>query len=418
MKKMRWTKIMLVGLLAVSVTACGGPKQEASGSGSPGAAQGTKADDTKAEAANTDSQSTETDSKEENSGGDISIGVMATLTGYPLNGEHMRNGVLLAIDEINKNGGVLGRKLSANVQDCSNTTDIGINAINKLVSENVVGVIGPHYSTQGLAVESIIKQGKVPMLVGGTSPKFVSDVDNDYLFRIRASDTLQASAAVSYLVDRCGATKVAILHGSDDFGTGGMQVATAYLDSAGIPYCIQSFNNEDTDVTSQILKCINEKCDGVMIWATEAAYPIVARQMYELGLTAPTITNPFLAVDSCLAQLEEDWVEGWYCVTDFLSNNPTDKIQNFMKAYREAYGENESIDLHCAAYYSAVYALVDGIERAGSTDGEAVAKALRETKGVEGLVGDFNCNEDGEMIHEIILGQCKGLSIEYIDVIR
>ena len=372
----------------------------------------------KAEEAKTDETKTKTDGQGETSGEDIHIGVMATLTGYPLNGEHMRNGVLLAIDEINKNGGVLGQKLVADVQDCSNTTDIGINAINKLVSENVSGVIGPHYSTQGLAVESIINQAKIPMLVGGTSPKFVSDVDNDYLFRIRASDTLQASAAVSYLVDSCGATKVAILHGSDDFGTGGMQVATSYLDDAGIPYCTQSFNNEDTDVTSQILKCINENCDGVMIWATEAAYPIVARQMYELGLAAPTITNPSLAVDSCLAQLEEEWVEGWYCVTDFLSNNPTDKIQKFMKAYREAYGENESIDLHCAAYYSAVYVLADSIERAGTTDGEAVAKALWETKDVEGLVGDFNCNADGEMIHEIILGQCKSLAIEYMDVIR
>lgn len=408
MKKMRWTEIMLAGLLAVSVTACGGQKQEAPATQAP--------QETKEAAAEAKEETTA--GQGEAAGEEISIGVMATLTGYPLNGEHMRNGVLLAIDEINQNGGVLGRQLTANVQDCSNTTDIGINAINKLVSENVVGVIGPHYSTQGLAVESIINQGKVPMLVGGTSPKFVSDVDNDYLFRIRASDTLQAAAAVSYLVDSCGATKVAILHGSDDFGTGGMQVATEYLDSAGIPYCTQSFNNEDTDVTSQILKCINENCDGVMIWATEAAYPIVARQMFELGLSVPTITNPSLAVDSCLAQLEEDWVEGWYCVTDFLSNNPTEKIQKFMKAYRDAYGENESIDLHCAAYYSATYALADAIERAGSTDGEAVAKALRETKGVEGLVGDFNCNEDGEMIHEIILGQCKGLAIEYIDVIQ
>lgn len=401
MKKRRIAKGLLAGLIALSMTACGGGS--------------TQENQTQT---NTDATETEAADAVQSNEDSIKIGVLATLTGYPLNGEHMRNGILMAIDEINKNGGVLGRQLEADVQDCSNTTDVAINATNKLISENVVGIIGPHYSSQGLAVESIIKDAQTPMLVGGTSPKFVNECDNDYLFRIRASDNLQAAAAAAYLVDECKATKVAILHGSDDFGTGGMQVATEYFDSVGVEYCVQSFNNEDTDVTSQILKCINENCDGVMIWATEAAYPIVARQMYELGLKAPTITNPSLAVDSCLAQMEADWVEGWYCVTDFLTNNTNQEVQDFISAYQAMYGTEESVDLHCAAYYSAVYLLADAIERAGSTEGEAVAEALRETENVPGLVGDFNCNEDGEMIHEIILGQCKNLGIEYIDVIQ
>ena len=171
-------------------------------------------------------------------------------------------------------------------------------------------------------------------------------------------------------------------------------------------------------MTSQILKCINEGCDAALIWATEAAYPIVARQMFELGLTVPTITNPSLAVDSCLAQLDPEWVEGWYCVTDFLTNNPTDKVQDFIKRYTAVYGTDESVDLHCAAYYSATYALADAIERAGTTDGEALSKALLGTKDVEGIVGNLTSNEDGEMISEIILAQCRDLKIEYIDVIR
>ena len=64
----------------------------------------------------------------------------------------MRNGILMAIDEINAKGGVLGRQLVADVQDCSNTTDIAINATNKLVSEDVAGIIGPHYSSLGLSL--------------------------------------------------------------------------------------------------------------------------------------------------------------------------------------------------------------------------------------------------------------------------
>lgn len=408
MKKQKIAAALMAGIMMVSLSACSGGQA----SQSEGSAQAPAETEGQESASTGESAGTEAD------GETIKIGVLATLTGYPLNGEHMRNGVLMAIDEINAAGGVLGKTLEADVQDCSNTTDVAINATNKLISEGVAGIIGPHYSSQGLAIESIIKDAQTPMLVGGTSPKFVNECDNDYLFRIRASDDLQAAAAASYLVDQFGVTKVAILHGSDDFGTGGMQVAAEYFDSIGVEYCAQSFNNEDTDVTSQILKCINENCDGVIIWATEAAYPIVARQMFELGLQAPTITNPSLAVDSCLAQMEADWVEDWYCVTDFLTNNSDEDVQKFISNYQAVYGTEESVDLHCAAYYSAVYALADAIERAGSANGADVAAALRETKDVPGLVGDFNCNEDGEMIHEIILGQCKNLAIEYIDVIQ
>ena len=346
----------------------------------------------------------------------VKIGLMATLTGYPLKGEHMVKGCQMAADEINAAGGVLGKALVLDVQDCSNTTDIGINAMNLMISNGVVGVVGPHYSTQCLAVEPLIGAAHVPMLFGGTSPK-LAEIDNPYLFRIRASDTMQAAAAAKYLVEQQGAKNVAILHGSDDFGTGGMQVAAKYFEANGVAFTAQSFNNDDTDVTTQILKCISAGCDSVLIWATEAAYPIVARQMYELGLIVPTITNPSLAVDSCLAQLETEWVDGWYCVTDFLTSNTQEKVQNFIARYTEKYGADESVDLHCAAYYSAVCVLADAINRAGSTDTEAIREALMATDNFEGMVGNMQPNEKGEMIHEIILAQCKDLKVSYIDTI-
>lgn len=139
--------------------------------------------------------------------------------------------------------------------------------------------------------------------------------------------------------------------------------------------------------------------------------------MYELGLSVPTITNPSLAVDSCLAQLEAEWVEGWYCVTDFLTSNTQEKVQDFIARYQAAYGTEESVDLHCAAYYSGVRVVADAIERAGTTEGPALSEALRATKDFEGLVGNMTSNERGEMIHEIILGQCQDLQVVYIDVV-
>jgi branched-chain amino acid transport system substrate-binding protein len=345
----------------------------------------------------------------------IYIGALASITGYPLNGQHMVEGIQLAIDEVNARGGVLGKQVKLIVEDSSNNPDTGINAANRLTSTNVVGIIGPHYSSVCMAVESIVGRAKIPMLFGGTSPKLVREVNNPYIFRIRASDEIQALAACKYLVSNIGAKKVGIMYGSDEFGTGAYQVAKEYFDSIGLPYVAEAHNVDDKDVTGQIAKLKAAQVDSVLIWSVENPYIVCARQLYEQGLRVPTIGNPSLFVQAAIDQFQPAWVEGYYGVTDFMTANPNSLVQDFINRYTSKYN-GEIPDLHSAAYYGGAILLLDAVQRAGSTDGEAIRSALMGTSSLQGIVGNFTPNEYGEMIHEITVGQMKDLQPEFISV--
>ena len=156
--------------------------------------------------------------------------------------------------------------------------------------------------------------------------------------------------------------------------------------------------------------------DGVIIWTDDAETALAARQFHDLGLDVPIIGSPSISTPQVSGLCQPQWLDNWYCVTDFTASNTSDHVTRFVKDFEAKY--NETPELYAATYYGSIYILKDAIERAGTTDGPAVSKALRETKDVEGIVGNLTSNEDGEMISEIILAQCKDLKIEYIDVIQ
>lgn len=95
--------------------------------------------------------------------------------------------------------GVLGKQLELYVADDGGTQDTGINATNLIASQNVVAQVGPNLSGLALAVEGIVSEAGYPMLVGATSPKLVTTINNEWLFRIRASDSIQAQLAAGFM---------------------------------------------------------------------------------------------------------------------------------------------------------------------------------------------------------------------------
>ena len=114
----------------------------------------------------------------------------------PLNGERMNQGVQMAVDEYNAAGGINGKQIELTIVDDQTLQDMAVTCANKLIGEGVVGIVGPHRSTNALAVEAVVKQAGVAAFTGGTTPQ-ISTLDNDYLFRCRASDSIFAEAAAA-----------------------------------------------------------------------------------------------------------------------------------------------------------------------------------------------------------------------------
>lgn len=351
-----------------------------------------------------------------NKGGEILIGVDTALTGAaPLNGERTKQGINLAIEQINKNGGVLGKNLKAIFEDDQAVPNGAVNAVNKLMSQSIVGQIGPHLSGNVMAVQSIVEKNKKPMLVGGTSPSLTT-TNNQWLFRIRASDSIVAKIAAKYLVEQLKATKVGIIFDNDAYGTGAKDVAVEYLKSINIPVFPEGYNSGDKDMTGQLIKMKNNNVDALIIWAHDAEAAIIAKQVKQLNLNIPVMGNPGFATSSVLDLMDSSTSDGIYTVTDFIPTNSDSKTQDFVKAFKEKY--NIEPELYAAAYYDATYILADAIKRANSTDPDKIREALLQTKDLKGVIGTATCNEKGEMIHEAIVAQIKNNSAQMLSIVK
>ncbi len=379
MKKGLWKYLSLVLMVAMvlSLVACSNP-------------------DETSESESTNSTVEEATSTSE----PVKIGLVAMLTGdNPLNGERMQQAVQLAIDEYNAAGGILGgREIELLVEDDQTLQDMAVTCVEKLISEEVVGIIGPHRSTNALAVEATVATAGVPTLTGGTSPS-ISELGNDYLFRIRASDEIFASVAAAYAVDELGAKKIGMLYNSDDYGAGAEKIVAEYCKANGIGYVSEGHNTGDTDFTAQITKMGTEGVDALLIWTHDSELAIHARQIYELGLEAKVVSSPGITMQQVIDMCEPEYIEGWQGVTDYVFTSTDETVQEFNKKFSEKYGINT--ELYSASYYGAALVLIEAIEAAGTTDRTAVMEALKKTSDLSAPVGVLECDDKNNLVHSV-----------------
>ncbi len=396
MKMRRMISLILVLCLSMSLLIGCGNKGDNTGD--------SNTTNTPSDTTNTDNTDN-TDSKDDNEDkSDILIGVSTAITGSsPLDGERTTNGVQLAVDEINAKGGVLGgRKLKLVIEDDQNLGNIAVTVANKMMSEEIVAMLGPQKSSSALAVIPVAEQYQVPMLSGGTSPKLIES-QSPYFFRLRASDTLVASIAAKFCLEEFDAKKIGVLYNNDDYGTGALGVIEEYLTGLNIPYVKEGHNTGDKDSTGQILKMKDEGVDAVIVWTHAPEMAVIARQIEELGLDVPIVGSVTTSNPDFLNLTDGSAVKGLYSVCDFSIEDEREMMQNYVKVSREKFDMDP--DMFMTTYYDGVYLIADAIERAGSTDREAVRKALSETNGYEGIIAERTCNEFGELVHEAVVLQ-------------
>ena len=335
----------------------------------------------------------------------ILIGVSASSTGSaPINGQRTIEGARLAVEEINAAGGVLGKMLELYEADDGGTTDTAMNAINLIASQNVVAQVGPNLSGLTMAIESMMSDNKIPFLVGATSPKLVTQVHNEYMFRIRASDSIQASVAAKYITDDLGCTKIGLLTDSDDYGSGAKNVAIEYFETNNVEYVSEEFNSGDADLSAQVLKLQAAGVNGVIVWAHDTETALAAQNLYDYGMTCPIVGSTSISTQQVINLCEAEWLTNWYSVTDFTSTNPDERVAAFVKNFNDKYGADP--ELYAATYYSSIYIVADAIERAGSVDREAIREALTKTADFNGgVLATYTADENREMVHQSVICQ-------------
>jgi branched-chain amino acid transport system substrate-binding protein len=326
----------------------------------------------------------------------IKIGLTGPFTGGSSSmGVSMRDGVKLAIDEINKAGGVLGRPLQAIERDDEAKNEVGVQISQELINkEGVVATLGYINTGVALASQRFYQEAEIPVINNVATGSVISkqfappEHKANYVFRTSANDLIQSGMIADEAIKRQGFKKPAILADSTNYGQLGRADLERTLAALGVkPVAIDKFNIGDTDMTAQVLRAKEAGADVILTYAIGPELAQIANSMAKLGWKVPMIGSWTLSMANFIDTAGPNG-DGAMMPQTFIQLPTTPKRKAFIEAYQAAYKTDRMPSPVSAAQgYDSVYLLAAAIKQAGSTDGRKVREALENlnTK-IEGVV--------------------------------
>jgi branched-chain amino acid transport system substrate-binding protein len=328
----------------------------------------------------------------------IKIGMCAPVTGPAAeSGGYAIKGAKLALDAVNKAGGILGKQVELIIEDDQTTNPGIVLAFSKLASQpDIVAFLGSIRSTQVHAMApDVLKLGK-PVMIGGTDPN-LTHMGNQWLFRFRPNDGYSGRVIAEYGVSTLGKKKWAVLHSTDAFGTAGGKALTDALTKLGAPPVLdQGYANQSQDFTPVVLAIKQSGADILGSYFTfENDIGIFARQLRQLGVNIPWVGSPSITNVTAL-KLAGPALYGTFGVADYAEDS-SDASKAFGKVYRDAV--KVAPDNQSSWTFDAISVLSASINKAGSTDPDKIREAILATKKFPGAEGEYNFDQNGDGLH-------------------
>ncbi|NLU10856.1 MAG: ABC transporter substrate-binding protein [Tepidanaerobacter acetatoxydans] len=356
--------LLVVFTLSIFLTACGGQQQGDAG---------------------------KTDESQPSEQEPIKIGHEVALTGdASMWGQSEKNALEMEIEKINAAGGVDGRPLKLIAYDNRADSIEAVNVAKRLIEQDkVVAIIGPAQSGVANAISSVTEDKKVPF-IGTTPTNPLVTVNEDgtvkkYAFRTCFIDPFQGTVAAQFAYDKLNAKTAAILYdvGSDYSAWLSKYFEEAFAEKGGKLVAKEAFRTGELDYRAMLGKIKQQNPDVLFIPTAQKEAALAAKQARDLGITSSLMGGDNWGSPDIIS-LGGSAVEGAYFVN--LASLEDPEIQDFVKEYKEKYNA-EPVMPNPVMAIDALYMLIDAIERAGSTDGTALAEAMENTKDLKVLTG-------------------------------
>ena len=325
----------------------------------------------------------------------IKIGQIIPISGEAAeSGKYHKQGAEIAVDKINADGGINGRKIQIVLEDDQTTNPGAVAAFQKLMEDpEIVMIITPSRSTQIQALLPTINEAKFPAAIGGTNYGLTHS-GSQWVFRFRPHDGMSAKVMAKYLVEELGQKKVAVVHASDAFGNGGRDLVVPALKALGAEVVfVQGYNNGEKDFTAVVQGLKKSGATGLATYMTFGTdLGVFARQMKQLGVDVKWVGSPSItAVDS--RNLAGDALYGTFAVADFhVDASPASKA--FATAYKAKY--NQEPDFYAAWTYDAIIVFAEAMKKSPDLKGENLRKAILSIKKLPGAESEYNFDENGD----------------------
>lgn len=316
----------------------------------------------------------------------LRIGVIGPFTGQSSTdmGESIRGGAHVFLDEVNRLGGVLGRKIELVEKDDQAKPDVGVQQSKDLLAKDkVVAAVG--FANIGVASKSVplFQQAKIPFIVSAAAGGEITKQPNlpvgkeNYIFRVVGRDLLQTQAMFKDLVDRRKITDIAILHDDTLYGTSGLENALNDLKARGLkPVNVESFKIGDQDMAAQLGRAKAAGAKAIALYGLAAEDAMVAKSLAKMNWKVPLVGTWTMSQASFI-DLAGPAAEGARSAVTFIEDDWRGARHDFGTSYRRI-NKVDRIPSGVAAAqtYDALRLLYLAIYQCNCTDGDRIRAAL------------------------------------------
>lgn len=333
---------------------------------------------------------------------EILIGAVGAMTGQSAQlGGNLRQGVDLAVEEINAAGGINGRLLKVIYRDDEADPTKSLNAVQELITkEKVSAIIGPTNTTCALAVQPFISQSKIPHINGGcTGTELVDPQKYPFSFRTILNNRDQAEAMVNYAVNERGWKRVAIVHDTTALGVGGAADLKYFLNKLGIsPVAEVTYTVGEQDMTAQALALKEARPDVALFWTLGVDGARLAKAMQKIDYLPPKLNvlgYTGLGLKA-LRDLAGDAAKDFMCINAasfvYTPGKPLpERISKFLDALDKKYGtQRDTMPYPTATHYDGVKLLAEAMKKAGPDNPEKIKEALEGISNFEGVADTYS----------------------------
>lgn len=333
-------------------------------------------------------------------------------------GTNFRNGVDLAIKEINAAGGVMGRKLEHTISDTQTNPGVAKGLATKAVDDGAFAVFGPVFSGSIMVSMAETRRAEVPNFTGGEAAS-ITKQGNPYVFRTSFTQDTAMPKVARYIAGPLKAKTVAVMFVNNDFGKGGRDAINKALDAVGVKVVADiSTDSGQVDFSAPVLKAKAANADALFVYTNEEESARALRELRKQGYNKPIVGETTLTGQKVI-ELAGEAANGAIAHVGLTVDAPNPLMLKFKAKYYQAYG---SISDHNGIKgYSGVYALKAAIEKAGKIDRKAVAQALKglvvKTAKEPGVIMDVAFDANGDLDRESFIVEVKNGKQEVKDVL-
>lgn len=333
----------------------------------------------------------------------ILIGEFGSLTGGTATfGQSTHKGIMLATEEINAQGGLLGKQIKIITEDDQSKPEEAKTAVIKLLKQNgVIALLGEVASSRSLAAAPEAQRAKVPMISpASTNPK-VTEV-GDYIFRACFVDTFQGSSMAKFAFNNLKLRNIAILKDiKNDYSVGLADFfEKTFKQLGGNIVAIESYSEGDIEFRAQLTSLKAKNPDGIYLPGYYTEVGLIARQARELGLNIPLLGGDGWDSPKTI-EIGGSAVDGSYFTNHYAEDDSNPVIQNFIQKFKKKYGIVP--DAMAVLGYDAANILFNAIKEANSEEPSKIRDAIAQTKNFLGVSGAITMDKNRNAEKSIVV---------------